>query len=97
AMCQYYTGRYQEAVESAKDFMTMAEERGDSELLYFGHTSLAMNYVRLGRLEDARLAAKRVLRLFPKYSLEWDRKASFYKYPEHLEQQHEDLRKAGIT
>ena len=33
----------------------------------------------------------------PEYTLEWDRKASFYKYPEHLEQQHADLRKEGIS
>jgi len=97
AMCQYYTGRYSEAVESARDFLTMAEDRGDSELLYFGHAILAMNYVRLNKFEDARLAAKRVRHYFPTYTLEWDRKASFYKYPEHLEQQHDDLRKAGIS
>ena len=97
AMCQYYTGRYTDAVATAKDFLAMAEDRGDSELLYFGYASMAMNYVRLNRLEDARLVAKRVLDYFPEYSLEWDRKASFYKYPEHLEQQHADLRKAGIS
>ena len=97
AMCQYYTGRYTEAVATAKDFLAMAEGRGDSELLYFGYASMAMNYVRLNRLDDARLAAKRVLDYFPDYTLEWDRKASFYKYPEHLEQQHADLRKAGIS
>ena len=97
AMCQYYTGRYTEAVESANDFLRMAEDRGDTELLYAGHAILAMNYVRLNRLQDARLAAKLVLYYFPKYSLKWDSKASFYKYPEHLEQQHDDLRKAGIS
>ena len=96
-MCQYYTDKYAEAVESAKDFLRMAEDRGDTELLYAGHAILAMNYVRLGRLEDASLAAKRVLHYFPKYSLEWDRKASFYKNSEHLAQQHNDLRKAGIS
>lgn len=97
AMCHYYTGRYTEAITAAKDFIALAEDRGDSELLYFGQASLAMNYVRLGRLEDAKLAGKRLLHYFPQYSLEWDRKASFYKYPEHLEQQHDDLRKAGIS
>ena len=97
AMCQYYTGKYAEAVESAMDFLRMAEDRGDTELLYFGHAILAMNYVRLNRLEDARLSADNVLHYFPKYTLEWDRKASFYKYPEHLEKQHDDLRKAGIN
>jgi adenylate cyclase len=97
AMCHYYTGRYEEAVETAMDFLRMAEDRGDSELLYAGHAILAMNYVRLNRLEDACLAAQKVLHYFPQYTLEWDRKASFYKYPEHLEKQHDDLRKAGIS
>lgn len=97
AMCFYYTGRYREAVEMAKTFLNMAESRGDLELLYFGHASLAMNYIRMGMDEDARLAAKRVLHYFPKYSLEWDRKASFYQNPDHLKQQHDDLKKAGIT
>ena len=96
-MGYYYTGRYAEAVESAMDFLKLAEDRGDSELLYFGHAALAMNYVRLNRLKDAHLAAQRVFHYFPQYSLEWDKKASFYKYPEHLEQQHDDLRKAGIS
>ena len=48
-------------------------------------------------VRSTRLAAKRVRHYFPTYTLEWDRKASFYKYPEHLEQQHDDLRKAGIS
>jgi len=97
AMCHYYSGSYLEAVESAMDFLKMAEDRGDSELFYFGHAILAMNYVRLNRLEDARLAGKKVLHYFPQYTIEWDRKASFYKYPEHLEMQHDDLKKAGIS
>ena len=96
AMCYYYTCRYREAIEIAKEFLQMAETQGDLELLYFGHASLAMNYIRLDKDEDARLAAKRVLHYFPKYSIEWDRKASFYQNPDHLQQQHDDLRKAGI-
>ena len=97
AMCYYYTGRYEEAVEMAKEYLNMAESRGDLELLYFGYAILAINYIRLGRDEDARLAAAQVLHYFPDYSLEWDKNASFYKDPEHLDRQHEDLRKAGIT
>ena len=96
-MCYYYTGRYEESVEIAYDFLNMAESRGDGELLYFGHALLAMNYIRLGRHKEARKEAIKVFDHFPKYSLEWDRKASFYKYPEHLQQQHDDLRKAGIN
>jgi hypothetical protein len=44
----------------------------------------------------ARKEGSEVLRLFPEYSLEWDSKASFYKDPKYLQQQHDDLRKAGI-
>ena len=81
----------------AKEFLNMAESQGDSELLYFGHALMAMSYIRMGMDEDARLAAARVLHYFPKYSLEWDRKASFYQNPDHLKQQHDDLRQAGIA
>jgi hypothetical protein len=55
-----------------------------------------MNYVRLGQVKKARKEGAEVFKLFPGYSLEWDSKASFYKCTEHLERQHEDLRKAGI-
>jgi len=96
-MCFYYTRRYREAVEMAKEFLNMAESQGDLELLYFGHALQAMSYIRMGMDEDARLAASRVLHYFPKYSLEWDRQASFYQNPDHLKQQHDDLRQAGIT
>jgi tetratricopeptide (TPR) repeat protein len=95
-MCYYYLDRYEESVSKAKEFLSLAEKRGDDELLYFGHCILAMNYVRLGRDRDARKEGLEVLRLFPEYSLEWDRKASSYKHSGHLERQHEDLRKAGI-
>ena len=97
AMCFYYTHRYREAVVMAKEFLNLAESQGDLELLYFGHAILAMNYIRMGMNEDARLAAARVLHYFPKYSLEWDRKASFYQNPDHLKKQHDDLKEAGIT
>ena len=46
--------------------------------------------------ENARLAAKRVLHYFPRYSIGWDRKASSYQNPDHLQQQHDDFKKAGI-
>ena len=95
-MCYYYLDRYEESVAKAKDFLNLAESRGDHELLYFGHLLIAMNYVRLGYMKEACVEGEKALKHFPEYSLEWDSKASFYKYPEHLEQQHEDLRRAGI-
>lgn len=97
SMCHYYTGRYEDSVEVANEFLDLAENRGDSELIYFGHAMLAMNYIRLGNDHEAKNEAEKVMKLFPQYSLEWDRKASYYQYTEHLDQQHDDLRKAGIS
>ncbi len=91
----YKVGKYQEAIDITKQYLQLAEKRGedDSWLL---HTGMVLNYVRLDRLEDARAHAAKVLKLFPAYSLELSRKMSFYKDPTHLQQQIEDLRKAGI-
>jgi adenylate cyclase len=96
AMSYYYLGRYEAAIGLAKQFHDLADSRGEEYLLYWYYSMLAMNYVRLGRHQEAREAATEVLRGFPEYSLEWDRQFSVYKDPAHLERQHEDLRKAGI-
>ena len=59
--------------------------------LWPGHIIMMRN-----KDENARLAAKRVLHYFPRYSIGWDRKASSYQNPDHLQQQHDDFKKAGI-
>ena len=97
AMCYYYVGRHEEAVRLAKQFHSLADSRGEKFISYWYHAILAMNYIRLGRNQEARKAAAEVRRLFPEYSLEWDRQFSIYKDPAHLERQHEDLRKAGLS
>jgi adenylate cyclase len=96
AMCYYYVYRHEEAIGLAEQFHSLVESRGEDSLIYWYHTMLAMNYIRLGRNQEAHKAAAEALRLFPGYSLDWDRKLSPYKNPEHLERQHEDLRKAGV-
>ena len=96
AMCDYYVGRHEEAIKLAKQLHGLAKRRGEKFISYWYHAILAMNYIRLGRNEEARKAAAEVKRLFPEYSLEWDREFSVYKDPALLERQHEDLRKAGI-
>jgi TolB-like protein/Flp pilus assembly protein TadD len=95
AICYYYVGKYEEAIDIIKQYLQLAENLRENESPGL-HQALAMNYVRLDRLEDARNHAAKVLRLLPGFSLEYDRKASFYSNPAHLEQQHEDLRMAGI-
>lgn len=96
AMCYYYVGRHEDAITLAKRFYSLSDSRGEKFISYWYYAILAMNYIRLGRDQEAREAAAEVLRLNPEYSLEWDREFSVYKDPEHLERQHEDLRKAGL-
>ena len=96
AMCYYYVGRHEDAIRWGEQLYSLAGSRGEKFISYWYHAILAMNYIRLGRNQEARKAATEVKRLFPEYSLEWDRQFSVYKNPAHLERQHEDLRKAGL-
>jgi adenylate cyclase len=96
AMCYYYVGRHEEAIRLAEEFFNLAESRGEKFISYYYYAIVAMNYIRLGRDQEARNAAAEIKSLFPEYSLEWDRQFSVYKDPAHLERQHEDLRKAGL-
>jgi hypothetical protein len=57
---------------------------------------MAANYIRLDREEDARAHAAELLRIFPGYTLELDRKTSFFRDPAIKKPYLEDLRKAGI-
>jgi adenylate cyclase len=96
AMCYYYVGRHEEAIKLAEEFFKLALSRGEKFISYYYYAIAAMNYIRLGRNQEAQQAAAQITSLFPEYSLKWDRQFSVYKYPEHLERQHEDLRKAGL-
>jgi len=96
AVCYYYLGRHEDAVATTKKCLQLVENRGGGAAVWVSHVVLAMNYIRLGREEEARAHAAEVLRINPKYSFEWDRKYSPYKDPAHLERQFEDLRKAGL-
>jgi hypothetical protein len=59
------------------------------------HLNLALCYVELGRLEEARTEAAEVLRLNPNWSLEFTRQAPF-KDPAVVERRVVALRKAGL-
>jgi adenylate cyclase len=96
AMCYYYVGRNQEAIELAKKYRNLTQSRGEDQFLWPYHLMLAINYIRLGREPEAREELAGLLRLFPGFSFEWDRKYSYYKDPSDLNRQHEDLRKAGL-
>jgi adenylate cyclase len=95
AMSYYCIGRYEEASDLAEQLRRLAQSRGE-EIVWAAYLMLAMNYIRLGRDQEAHLAAAELIRSNPDYSLELDRRYSCYKDPNILERQHEDLRKAGL-
>jgi adenylate cyclase len=96
SMCYYWTGRYEEAISVARKFRKLAESGGNAEAIWGYHLMLTLNYIKLGLEQEAHDAATELLRLFPAFTLEWDRRYSCYKDPEYLESQHKDLRKAGL-
>ena len=96
AMSYYYLGRHEDAIAAAEKGLQIAQGRGGGNFVWGSHVVIAMNCVRLGRRAEARAHAEEVLELNPSYSFEWDRQWSPYKDPALLEQQHRDLRKAGL-
>jgi len=96
SMCYYWTGRYEMAISVARKSRKLAESGGHAEAIWGYHLMLTLNYIRMGLDQEARNSATELLRLFPAFTLEWDRRYSFYKDPENLESQHKDLRKAGL-
>jgi tetratricopeptide (TPR) repeat protein len=96
AMSYYYLGRYEDAIAAAEKGLQIAQGRGGGPFVWGSHVVFAMNCVRLGREGEARAHAEEVFELNPHYSFEWDRQWSPYKDPALLEQQHRDLRKAGL-
>jgi adenylate cyclase len=90
----FQTGRYEEALATYKKLLECSR-KGEFNPLSV-HLNLAATYIMLGREEEARAHVAEVLRIIPNFSLEWVRKASFYKDPAHLEHHLSALRKAGL-
>jgi hypothetical protein len=57
---------------------------------------LAINYVRLNRLEEARAAIKDLLKMDPTFNLRKWRESITYRDPEILNRELADLAKAGL-
>ncbi len=60
------------------------------------YTMLAYTYAEMGRIEDARAAAKALLERNPDFTLEQQAKQTPYKDVRELERSIEGLRKAGV-
>jgi len=83
-------GRYEESVKQLKK----ALELSPNDL--FAHLSLAITYIKLGRDEEAKAEAAEVLRIHPKFSLDYYAKVNPIKCQSVLEDNIACLRKAGL-
>ena len=83
-------GRYEEAIEAYKK----ALQRSPTDL--FAHIGLAATYVLLGREEEGRAEAAEVLRIDPKFSLEYFEKTLPIKNKADTKSFIDALRKAGL-
>jgi len=92
----YYLGQHEKAIDLAKKHLKLIESRGGTDT-FWQHLILAQNYIRLGQDKEARYHATEALKKNPEYTFKWEREGSMYKDPALIEQQIEDLRKAGLT
>jgi adenylate cyclase len=83
-------GRYEEAVKQLKK----ALELSPNDL--FAHLTLAVTYVKLDRDEEAKAEATEVLRIHPKFSLDYYAKVNPLKCQSVLDDRIACLRKAGL-
>jgi adenylate cyclase len=83
-------GRYEEAERQLKK----ALELSPNDL--FAHLSLAIIYIKLGREKEAQAEATEVLRIHPKFSLDYFAKVNPLKCQSVLDDQIACLRKAGL-
>ena len=84
------TGRFKEAVSEFKK----ALQRSPDNL--FAHLGLAGTYILMGREEDARAEAAEVLRINPKFSLDYFAKILPFKDQSVIDTHINALRKAGL-
>lgn len=82
---------YDEAVYAAEKAVSLGPSSAEN------HAELAMLYRYVGRFEEAQYHAAEGFRQNPDYTFKWEREGSMYKDPDLIEQQIEDLRKAGLT
>jgi adenylate cyclase len=84
------TGRYREAIETAKEALQHVPNN------LFIYIQLAAIYSMMGREEEAHAAAAEVMKINPKFSLEWYAKTLYFKNKSDVDKTIEALRKAGL-
>jgi len=86
----YLAGRYDEAIAALKRTL----KRNPN--FWPAHVYLAASYIELGRDEEARAEAAKILRIKPRFSLEGKKQKLPYKDQSVMERLGESLRKAGL-
>jgi adenylate cyclase len=84
------TGRFEEAVSAYKKVLQRSPDN------IFAHYSLAATYIWLGREKEARVEAEEVLRINPKFQLDYLTKGSVWKDQSVVDNLVDALRKAGL-
>jgi adenylate cyclase len=84
------TGRFEEAVSAFKK----ALQRAPNNLTV--HIGLGATYSLMGREKEARAEAEEILRINPRFSLDYFKMISPYKDPLEIDKIADALRKAGL-
>jgi adenylate cyclase len=84
------SGQYKEAIETGKEALRQVPNNINIYL------QLTATYVTMGREEEARAAAIEVMKINPKFSLEWYAKTLYFKNQADIDKTIEALRKAGL-
>jgi TolB-like protein/Flp pilus assembly protein TadD len=92
----YFLGRYEEAIEALKVSLVRSKNEGDLGIQIMSHFYLASAYIESGRKNEANQHVEDILKINPKFSLEWPRKLMMHKYPKYERRLLESLHKAGI-
>jgi len=88
--CYYYLNRHDDAVRELKASIAR------NPRAFPAHRFLAVVYVEMGRMDEARVAIKEALRLNPRLSIAHYKRQLPFKNPADLERQFRALRKLGF-
>jgi tetratricopeptide (TPR) repeat protein len=91
-----WVGRYDESLAIAEQLIERSRKVKYWAGVVWGYASSAIIYIKLGRESDARENVAKLLKINPKYSLDFVRLANHYKDPAHLQEVLDDMRKAGV-
>jgi adenylate cyclase len=84
------TGRFEEAVSAYRRALQVSPDN------IMAYVALAATYSMMGREKEARAEAEELLRLNPKFSLDYFTKISVYKEQSVIDDIIDALRKAGL-